>query len=459
MNNNGHDRNGKTNEDPYAFRNATDAEIEAMFGAAEPTAAERADFEARKAEAEKNACGPMLVDLAGVQPASVSWLWPGRMPLGRMALTVGRPGAGKSFLVSYLAANVSRGRPWVDGSLCPQGSVLLLCAEDDAADTIVPRLMAHDADLSRVKLLEGVRVPHERDERRTTERCITLADVDTLRSALDRLDDCRLIVIDPIGSYLGGKVDGHRDNEVRGVLTPVIRLAAEHEAALLVVAHTRKSAASNADDTALGSRGFVGLARSVLHLMDDPDALPGMKPRKLLLPGKSNLSERAAGLAFDIGPSDIYDDHGQPRPCIRWREDVVQITADEAVSREPVHAERQTEAEEAAEWLRKTLNTGGMPSKELYELAKEVEGISRRTLERAKKLAGVEAYRPENPGPWFWRLVNPDPAPREHTASTSPSDKSGGVGRSVAVCPKYKGERELLVGPIEQTARPPDRHS
>ncbi|MEM6852845.1 MAG: AAA family ATPase [Planctomycetota bacterium] len=412
-------RNGQHGGDPYASRNATEAELEAMFGTAQPSESERADFEAKKAEAEKTACGPMLLNMDGVEPADVSWLWPKRVPLGRMTLLVGRPGEGKSFLTAQMAANVSRGRTWPDGSPCPQGSVLLCSAEDDPADTIAPRLIAHDADRSRVHLLAGVRERHEKDPKRTTERGVTLADLDEIRESFRRLGDCRLIVVDPVGSFMGGKTDAHRDNEVRGVLAPVARLAAEHDAALLVVAHNRKSSAAHADDTALGSRAFTGLARSVLHFMADPDAPPNTTPRRLLLPGKCNLSERAEGLAFDIGPGDTLDAHEKPRPCIHWHEGAVSITADEAVNREPAGSEQQTERDEAAEWLRATLNAGPRPSKEVIEEAREVEGISKRTLDRAKKEAGVETYRPENPGPWYWRLINPDPTTSEQVATDS----------------------------------------
>ena len=111
-----------------------------------------------------------------------------------------------------------------------------------------------------------------------------------------RLPDCKLVVIDPIGSFLGNGTDAHRDNEVRGVLAPVAMLAEKHGPAVLVVAHRRKSAGSIADDLALGSRAFTGIARAVWHLTRDPDD----KARRLLLPGKNNLAREGDGLAFSI---------------------------------------------------------------------------------------------------------------------------------------------------------------
>ena len=64
---------------------------------------------------------PMLLRMSDVQPTAVRWLWPGRIPLGRMTLLVGRPGEGKSWLTADIAARVSHGRDWPDGSRCPAG--------------------------------------------------------------------------------------------------------------------------------------------------------------------------------------------------------------------------------------------------------------------------------------------------------------------------------------------------
>ena len=369
---------------------------------------------------------PHLICMSGVEPADIRWLWPGRIPLGRLTLLVGRPGDGKSFLMAHLAANVSRGRNWFDGSSCPHGSVVLCSAEDDPADTIAPRLIAHDADRERIHLLAGVMSREDNGEE--VERVFTLADLPALRQTLEQLADCKLIVVDPIGSYLGGRTDAHRDNEVRAVLAPVCHLASDYGAAVVVVAHTRKAVAANADDMAMGSRAFTGLARSVLHLMIDPE--DESKRRRLLLPGKNNLAERPPGLAFEIGPGGIED-----RPFVRWHDGEVTISADEAVNREPQHDdEKRTERDQAADWLRRTLADGPMLATEMRELAKESEGISSRTLDRAKKIVEVKAYRPKNPGPWWWRLRN-NGADRHTTEEVASGD--------VAFCPDDSVSRDF----------------
>src|SRR5262249_5102708 len=152
---------------------------------------------------------------------------PGRIPLGRVTVVAGRPGCGKSFFATDVAARVTRGRGWPDGKPCPDGSVLMLAAEDDLADTVRPRLDAAGADPARVVALQGVRGKDGHP------RGVTLDDIDVIASALATMPDCRLVIIDPIGSYLGAGTDAHRDNEVRAKLAPLAAFAREYGVAVL----------------------------------------------------------------------------------------------------------------------------------------------------------------------------------------------------------------------------------
>ena len=82
---------------------------------------------------------------------TVEWLWQDIIPLGKLSMIVGDVGLGKSFLGLALMTHVSRGAPWpVDHAPCKRGDAILISAEDSANDTILPRLMALNADLSHV---------------------------------------------------------------------------------------------------------------------------------------------------------------------------------------------------------------------------------------------------------------------------------------------------------------------
>ncbi|MCL5280566.1 MAG: AAA family ATPase [Planctomycetes bacterium] len=336
---------------------------------------------------------PILRCLAQVAPSPVRWLWPGRVPLGRLTLLVGRPGAGKSFLTADLAARVSTGRPWPDGTACAAGAVLLICAEDDPADTLRPRLAAHGAALQRVHVLSRVR--RSGADGRPCETAFTLADIGSLEESLRACPDCRLVIVDPIGSFLGRGTDAYRENHVRALLEPVARLAEAYGPAVLVTAHQRKSAASrHADDLALGSRAFTGVARAVWHLIRDPQD----PQRRLLLPGKNNLAAQGSGLAFRI--------HGVP-PALRWETAAVDLTANEAlVAERPGHSGGDSPARRAAmDWLRQLLATGVEAVAEVRREAVNA-GFSWRTVQRAKDELALRSVRPEPSGPWLWKLPN-----------------------------------------------------
>ncbi|HPC97326.1 MAG TPA: AAA family ATPase [Sedimentisphaerales bacterium] len=337
--------------------------------------------------------GPILTCLAYVEPVEVRWLWPGRVPLGRITLLVGRPGEGKSLLTTYMASRVTTGSPWADGAACPKGAVILISAEDDPADTIRPRLDAHHANVRRVHLLAMVRKVGDNGERK--EVMFTLADVDALEAALKVIPDCKLVVVDPIGSFLGGRTDAHRDNEVRAVLAPVAKLAEKYGVAVVVVAHRRKGGGTFADDLALGSRAFTGIARAVWHLTRDREN----KRRRLLLPGKNNLAAEGGGLAFTIV--------GDP-PAISWERDPVTMTADDALATENGNEKQKPgpkpkARDRAVEWLRDLLKDGPLASAKILQEGKEA-GYSSRTLHRAKDELGIKPYREQFGGAWMWKL-------------------------------------------------------
>jgi putative DNA primase/helicase len=300
---------------------------------------------------------------------------------------------------------VSTGRPWPDGSAGAGGSVLFICAEDEAEDTLRPRLDAHGAAVQQVHVLSRVR--RSGADGRPYETAFTLADVGTLEEGLRACPDCRLVVVDPIGSFLGRGTDCYRENHVRALLEPVARLAGAYGAAVLVVAHQRKAAGSrHADDLALGSRAFTGVARAVWHLTHDPQD----RERRLLLPGKNNLAAQSNGLAFRIG--------GDP-PALHWEDAAADLTADEAVAAETTASGMRTALRsQAVEWLRELLANGPVPAVDVQREAKHA-GYSWRALDYAKVELGVRPTRTTNLGPWAWKL------PQDPTASV---ESSGPVG-------------------------------
>jgi hypothetical protein len=209
-----------------------------------------ADIAADQRQRDRAASPVAYRCFADIESKPIDWLWLGRIARGKLTMVAGNPGLGKSQLTAAIASTATTGGTWpVDGTWCPQGNVIFLNAEDDAADTIRPRLEAAGADLSRVFSLDAVR-----DGDTGKESAFNLdQDLSRLRSMLNEIGGAVLIVIDPITAYMGG-VDSHKNADVRAVLGPVATLAADYGAAIIGVSHLNKGGGNEAMMRVMGKR-------------------------------------------------------------------------------------------------------------------------------------------------------------------------------------------------------------
>lgn len=321
-----------------------------------------------------------------IKPEPLEWLWPGRLPLGKLSLLVGDPGLGKSLLTVDIAARVSRGTSFADGGQCEPGAVIIASAEDDPADTIRPRLDAAGGDVSRIHVLEGMRVTLS--DNSTAERSFDLeTGIAALEDALARIPGVRLVIIDPISAYLGA-TDSHSNAEVRGLLSPLAALAAKHNAAILGITHLRKAAGA-AVYRAIASIAFTAAARAVWAVACDPED----EERRLLLAVKQNLAASMGGLAFRVRAN-----NGVPR--LEWEEGSVGLNADETLS---IGAEDRSERREARAWLQGLLLDGPIAVKKIQAEA-EAAGLSWATVRRARQSLPIAADKSGYRGGWEWRL-------------------------------------------------------
>jgi putative DNA primase/helicase len=345
----------------------------------------------RAAEAHKPETEAVLRCFRDIAPEQVCWLWPKRIPLGKLTLLVGDPGLGKSLVTIDLASRVTRAAEFPDGSSCDVGDVIFLSAEDDPADTIRPRLDAAGADVSRVHILEAVRVTL--GDGTQTEKAFNLeTDLAALEAALRQHPGVRLIVIDPISAYLGG-VDSHSNSEVRGILARLASLAARYGLAIGAVTHLRKSAGA-AIHRAIASIAFAAAARAVWAVAADPNDLT----RRLMLAVKQNLAPDRGGLAFRV-------EAPESTARVAWEPEAVLVDANEVLGAFE-NGEERSALLRAKTWLSELLQDGPLLVEKLKAEARGAD-IAWATVRRAKESLSVVAKKGDYQGAWYWRLNGP----------------------------------------------------
>jgi putative DNA primase/helicase len=331
-----------------------------------------------------------------IKAGKIVWLWPERIPLGKLTLFVGYPDNGKSMVATDVAATVTTGRVWPDERNGLRAcDVLFFADEDDPADTTVPRLMASGANLDRISFGE---MPCANSGQLQIERQMQLdTDIEAIEKHLDNNPNIKLIVLDPVSNYLGNAkmID---EQAVRRVLSPLQKLAAKKFVAILGIMHLNKKQGLQVINRIGGAMAFVGVARAVWLFNADKDQQGSFH----MLPVKKNIGKRVGGLKYRIATREVeIDGEAVQQPYVEWG-GKSHLSAYELLEARPQGRPRE-EREEAAQWLTRSLADGPKPSTEV-EAECEAAGISYRTLERVKDEPNspFESFRADDR--WSWRL-------------------------------------------------------
>jgi putative DNA primase/helicase len=347
---------------------------------------------------------------ADIVPEPITWLWTQRIAIGKLTLLAGEPGRGKSQVMAALAAATTTGGPWpCNEGFAPLGSVIVLSAEDDPADTQIPRLLAAGADCRRVQIITAVT---EKDA--AGNRTFNIqADLDLIERELDRIGDVTLFWIDPLSSYLG-KVDSHNNTEVRAVLERLSEMAARRRVAIVGVTHFNKGDGS-AINKIIGSIAFVAAARGAWMIATDPSC----ESRRLFVSIKNNVGRQAPALAFRIAQVGVGEDRDIIAPFVVWDPEPVSDTTADQVLAAAKGGEHRAANAEAAELLLFVLATGPAPVEAIQAeavaagLLKEGAPVGKdKTFRIARSKLGITrangtVYREGgagSAGQWFWRL-------------------------------------------------------
>jgi len=334
---------------------------------------------------------------ANITPEPISWLWNGWLAKGKLHIFAGQAGTGKTTIAIALAATITIGGRFPDGSKSPIGSVLIWSGEDSPADTLVPKLMAAGADLHKVHFVGETTANYE------SRSFDPATDMQPLMIKAAAIDDLALLIIDPIVNAVAG--DSHKNGEVRRALQPVVEFGEKLNCAVLGITHFSKGGQGKDPlERVTGSLAFGALARIVLATAKIID---GDNTRRIVCRAKSNIGIDTGGFEYDLQQKEVKA--GIFSSYALWG-DAVEGNAIELLA-EPDNREtgsdNQSALDDAKSFLQLLLADGELPTKSIEVDAKHA-GISWATVRRAKDLLNIKVSKSKLDGRWYWRIFNND---------------------------------------------------
>ena len=311
-----------------------------------------------------------MIRMSEVQSQEIEWLWYPFIPYGKLTIIQGDPGDGKTTMVLNLAAKLSKGEALDENMKVTEPvNVIYQTAEDGLADTVKPRLELAGADCERIIVIDE------------SDKSLSMVD-ERLEEAIVRTG-ARLLILDPIQAYLGGGMDMNRANEARDMTKKLGALAEKTKCAIILIGHMNKASGNKAAYRGMGSIDFFAVARSVLLV----GRVEGESNTRAVVQIKNNLAAFGHPKAFALSEEGF-----------QWIGDY-EITVDEVLGGIAPKANKMEQAKQMLRELAETQNA--VLSNEIFDRADEL-GISKRTLENAKKELGIRARKINNA--WYWEL-------------------------------------------------------
>ncbi len=318
-----------------------------------------------------------IIKASDITPRKIHWLWYPYIPFGKVTLLQGDPGDGKSKLMLTLAALLSNGSPlpFTDESQHIKPiTVIYQTTEDDAADTVVPRFRAAGGDDDRLIFIDE------------SKKRLTFGD-ERIRAAIEAYD-AKLLILDPMSSYVGDDCSMNNANEIRSEFNHLIAVAKDTGCAIVIIAHMNKARDTSPLYRTNGSIDIAGAARSILAITRTSNK--GNPTERYLVQVKSNLAPMGAAILFEVVDKGV----------IFLSE--LHLSAEEAFSALAPRMGRPNVREEAATDLIRSLLSGGRRLAAECEAALEAAGFKKSTYKKSKKKAGVHSVK--DGFQWYWTL-------------------------------------------------------
>lgn len=339
----------------------------------------------------------VMVKANNLQPKPVRWLWNGWLAKGKFHILAGAPGQGKTTIALSMAATISSGGTWPDGTRCIAGDVIIWSGEDDPADTLMPRLKAMGANLERCHFIKGM----------TEDGHVVPFDpakhIGALSTALAKTSNPSLLIVDPVVNAVTG--DSHKNTEVRRALQPLQELGEQIGCAVLGITHLSKGGqGGDLASRVVGSIAFTALARIVM-IAAKTDREDGEV--RILARSKSNIGPDNGGFEYRLEQALPFPDI--PASCVAWGE-AQMGTANDLINGQDEKNESQAESDYTV--LRDFLTGRDWTNKKEIEVTLNpfigTGNRLRAVLKYARDRKLVEQRKePVKGGAWQYRLITP----------------------------------------------------
>lgn len=321
-----------------------------------------------------------------VEMKKLDWLWRGYIPAAKPVLFAGKGDCGKSTVSIDLAARVSTGREFPDGSENKWGPkrVLMAVTEDALDDTVVPKLVAAGADLDmigflRITVQEGDDVKQRKLQMQTDIKLVNLA--------LKERPEYALVILDPMYSFFG-KGNKNDDEIMRPLMEEMGTLCAETKTTFVGIIHYNKKSELDAVQGISGAGAIGNVVRVIWGFAQDPDN----KEEFFMSKAKGNiLPPTSKGLKYKIVDAEVKlpDGDTDTKGKIEW------VGKHDLDANDVMKAQRDAKfggggkkVSKGVELIKELLASTPRKSPEIYD-ALTAAGIGERTQKAAIREAGV----------------------------------------------------------------------
>lgn len=320
-----------------------------------------------------------------VRRTSTSWLFCPHYAANGLHVLEGDPGRGKSTYLAWIVGILTRGDVYLTGKKIRAGNVLWMAGEEDPATMILPRLRAHGARLNRVHFAlarpgigkDPLTIPASMPSIIATVRTLSI----------------RLIVIDPLISFLPVTTDPNSEIGVRQFVDSLSSMCHAEYVACIMVRHLRKDRSGSPLSWGIGSVGIGAGSRAVYRIDDDP-------------------SDQFSRIVYKVK-------HNTPVPCPDLRVSILKDPKGDRITRAEVIASDPTSVSMASEdigtrdvyadarALLSSLLQSGPKSVATIIAEAGRAAISERTLRTAKADMRIVSKRitTTDPPSWEWSLL------------------------------------------------------